>query len=149
MKNLILSLFTLCAINAIAQDKMVQFESHTLTGETVVFEGKDLSTGEAVSTRPYLLSELENEALATNGNNVRYWLFEGCYKYETASATELNKGRAVLSGHSGGWSLVEQGNDNASLHTAAHEAAHVIQQRTGSTVEIINAKEWVRPCPSH
>jgi len=35
-------------------------------------------------------------ALSLNGNNVRYWLFEGCYKYE-----------------------------------------------------IYNAKEWVKPCPSH
>jgi len=36
------------------------------------------------------------DALASNGNNARYWLFEGCYKYE-----------------------------------------------------VYEAKEWIRPCPSH
>lgn len=148
MKKLILSIFTLCAINAIAQDKIVQFESHTLTSETVVFEGKDVSTGERVSTRPYLLADLDSAYLSTNGNNVRYWLFEGCYKYELAPTTTLGNGRLVISGHSVGEGYLE-GNNTPSLHTAAHEAAHVVQQRNGSTVEIINAKEWVKPCPSH
>eukprot|EP00310_Coccolithus_braarudii_P019705 CAMPEP_0183332684 /NCGR_PEP_ID=MMETSP0164_2-20130417/1786_1 /TAXON_ID=221442 /ORGANISM="Coccolithus pelagicus ssp braarudi, Strain PLY182g" /LENGTH=196 /DNA_ID=CAMNT_0025501453 /DNA_START=21 /DNA_END=611 /DNA_ORIENTATION=- len=30
-------------------------------------------------------------ALQTNGNNVRYWLFEGCYKYEIYQAKEWVK----------------------------------------------------------
>lgn len=30
-------------------------------------------------------------ALSINGNNVRYWLFEGCYKYEIYSAKEWVK----------------------------------------------------------
>jgi len=30
-------------------------------------------------------------ALSLNGNNVRYWLFEGCYKYEIYQAKEWNK----------------------------------------------------------
>jgi len=31
------------------------------------------------------------DALAANGNNVRYWLFEGCYKYEIYQAKEWVK----------------------------------------------------------
>ena len=30
-------------------------------------------------------------ALSLNGNNVRYWLFEGCYKYEVYGAREWIK----------------------------------------------------------
>lgn len=30
-------------------------------------------------------------ALSLNGNNVRYWLFEGCYKYEIYGAREWIK----------------------------------------------------------
>jgi len=30
-------------------------------------------------------------ALSLNGNNVRYWLFEGCYKYEIYQSKEWIK----------------------------------------------------------
>lgn len=41
--------------------------------------------------KDYGLCHQTLEALSENGNNVRYWLFEGCYKYEVYQAKEWVK----------------------------------------------------------
>jgi len=46
---------------------------------------------QAVASAAYAFCNHVLDALAANGNNVRYWLMEGCYKYEIYEAKEWVK----------------------------------------------------------
>lgn len=155
MKKVLLSVLMLAGVSVFAQDNVMILESHTLNGESVVFEGKDANTGEYISTTPILLDEIQ-AVLSTNGNNVRYWLFEGCYKYEVATIRKptafdgLSTSVSVdntLDVAKGGILIVD---DSKSFFIENNTS----QEKTGSLVKYgqcwINAsKEWVKPCPSH